>query len=266
MDMSINAHQKQGPTRTAWVWFEGSTALKEGQGVCYNWDYTGVGATLADGRRFNRVELPSTTNAQHFAGVTVRPYSAHTGGRLIEIYLPGSVCNVYAKANCTIGVGLLTFDVTSGYEGYFRYEGLDGEGSCIPFQTVDRSDTAGLVFAKLCEGPPSGGVEVVQLVDNTAWAAMVGGTTLIVGVACSTGSPTEEVLDGTIEGLRKKVEVITTAVTTHEAALDIENNDGITLAGGALASCALGAVGDQVVLKWSGGVWRNMASVGVTES
>jgi hypothetical protein len=185
---------------------------------------------------------------------------------LIEIYRPGSTCNIYSGANSTIGVGLLTFDVTSSYEGYFRYEGLRGEGSAIPLQTVDRSSTAGVCQALLLGGDPSGGVEVVQLVDNTAWVAMVGGTTLIVGAAMAVGSPTEEVLDGTIEGLRKKVEVITTAVTTNEAALDIENNDGITLAGGALASCALGAIGDQVVLQWSGGVWRNMASTGVTES
>ena len=262
---AINGHEKQSPTFSAWVWFGGSTALEEGQAVCYNYDY-GT-ATAKDGRRFNRVELPSTTNAQYFAGVAARKYAAHTGGQLIEIYLPGSVCNIYAKANCTLGTGLLTFDVTSSYQGYFRYEGLDGEGSAQPMQTVDRSSTAGLVFAKLQVGPPSGGVEVVQLVDDTAWVAMVGGTTLIVGVSAATGDCEEEIVDGTIEGLRKKIEVITTEVSTNNAKIHIENDDGRKSAGTYdLASVSLDSVGDQMVIQWIGGTWVLVSGSGMEEA
>jgi len=269
MDRSVNGPIDLQNRIVEYVWYESNAALKVGQAVCYNYDYTGDGATYAEASRYNRVETCSTTNAQHFAGVSEHAYSAKAGGQLIEINKPGSVCKILLgkDTSTVVGVGLLTFDVTTDYVGQFRYEGLDGAGSAQPLQTVtaDGASTA-TCLALLQEGPPSGGVEVVQIVANTAWVAMVGGTTLIIGVASGSSSPTEEVLDGTIEGLRKKVEVITTAITTNEAALDIENNDGITLAGGALASCALGAVGDQVVLKWSGGAWRNMASVGVTES
>jgi len=49
MNKSTNAPQKQAPVIPQWVWFEETTALKEGQGVCYNWDY-GTAET-ADGRR-----------------------------------------------------------------------------------------------------------------------------------------------------------------------------------------------------------------------
>jgi len=260
---AINGHEKQSPTFSAWVWFGGSTALEEGQAVCYNYDY-GT-ASAKDGRRFNRVELPSTTNAQYFAGVAARKYAAVTGGQLIEIYLPGSVCNIYAKASCTLGTGLLTFDVTTSYQGYFRYEGLDGEGSAQPMQTVDRSTDAGLVYAKLQVGPPSGGVEVVQLVDNTAFVMMVGGTSLLIGAACSTASPAEEIVDGTIEGLRKKVEIITTAVTSNEARIDIENDDGNEPADGTqdLDGLELGGVGDQCVLEWVAGSWNIRGANGV---
>ncbi|MCP4899990.1 MAG: hypothetical protein GY906_23730 [bacterium] len=267
---ALNAYEKKAPAIKKWVWFEGATALKAGQALCYNSDY-GT-ATVADGRRFSRVEVPSTTNARYFAGVVVEALAADTSRStskpaLIEIYAPGSVCPILIAGNTVLGTGSLTFDVTATFKGVFRYEGLDGEGTADILQTVTyAADTAETCLAKLQEGPPSGGVEVVQLVDNTAFVMMVGGTSLLIGLAAGTGSPTEEILDGTIEGLRKKVEVITTAVTTNEAGIDIENNDGITLAGGALASVALGAIGDQVVFKWQGGVWRNMASVGGTES
>ncbi|MHC4891431.1 MAG: hypothetical protein ACYTEO_18410, partial [Planctomycetota bacterium] len=150
--------------------------------------------------------------------------------------------------------------------GQFRRVGLPGRGSARPLQTVTYSDTALLCLCELMDGPESGLSEDVQLVDNTAWVAMVGGTTCIIGLAASTGSPTEEILDGTIEGLYKKVIVVDTAVTTNEAAVDIENNDGITLAGGALASVALGAVGDQWVGLWTGGKWRTIGATGETES
>jgi len=264
MDMSINAHQKKANTRSLWVWFEGATALKEGQAVCYNWDYGTDSA--ADARRYNRVELPSTTNAQHFAGVAARAYSAKSTGQLIEIFGPGSICSVYCKADCTIGVGLLTFDVTSSYEGWFRYEGLPGKGSARPLQTVDRSTDAGLVLCRLMEGPQSGGVEVVQLVDDTAFVMMVGGTSLLIGAACTTSSPAEEIVDGTIEGLLKKVEIITTAVTTNEARVNIENDDGNEPADGTqdLDGLELGAVGDQCVLEWAANSWNIRGANGCT--
>jgi len=265
LSQAINAPLKVGRTFSEWVWYASNAALNEGEAVCYNWDY-GTAASF-DGSRLNRVETPSTTNAQWFAGVAARAYSAVSGGQLIEIYKPGSVCNVWSGASTTIGVGLITFDVTSSYEGFFRYEGLEGRGSAIPLQTVDRSSTAGLCQALLLDGPESGGVEVVQLVDNTAFVMMVGGTSLLVGAACTVGSPSEEILDGTIEGLRKKVEIITTAVTSNEASVQIENDDGRQSDGSYdLAAVALGAIGDQITLVWRGAQWILTSNVGGTES
>ena len=267
VDVSVNGPTTLKNTISKWVWFESEVALEEGEAVCYNWDYTGDGATYSDARRRNNVETPSTTNAQHFAGVAARAYSAKTGGRLIEIYVPGSVCNIRlgSATDTTIGVGLLTFDVTAAYVGQFRYEGLGGEGSAQPLQTIANDGSTATCLAKLQTGPPSGGVEVVQIVDDTAWVAMVGGTTLIIGAVCGGGAAEETIVDGTIEGLRKKVEVITTAVTGNEAIVNVAGGDGITLAGGALATLTLGAIGDQVVLDWAGACWRNAASVGVAE-
>jgi len=265
-DVSVNGPTKLAPTISKWVWYESNAALKQGEAVCYNFDY-GTG-TDSDARRYNHVETPSTTNAQWFAGVAARAYSAKSGGQLIEIYVPGSVCLIRlgaAAASTTVGVGLVTFDVTSGYEGYFRYEGLPGEGSAVPLEETT-TGTNQTCLAKLQTGPPSGGVEVVQIVDDTAFVAMVGGTTLLVGAVCGTGAAEEDIADGTIEGLRKKFEVITTAITTNEAVVNIAGDDGITLAGGALASLTFGAIGDQCVLAWTGGTWRNMASVGVVEA
>ncbi|GAG19484.1 unnamed protein product, partial [marine sediment metagenome] len=59
MDASLNGYEKQNNAKIGWVWFEGTTALLEGQGVCYNFDY-GTAPGSADGRRYNRVELPAT--------------------------------------------------------------------------------------------------------------------------------------------------------------------------------------------------------------
>jgi hypothetical protein len=263
-NQSINGPLDLGKLNIEYVWYSSNAALSEGEAVCYNSDY-GT-ATTAEASRLNRVETPSTSNAQFFAGVAAANYSAKSAGQMIKIYTPGSVCNVLVGASTVINVSYLTFDVTAATVGQFRRVGLPGRGSARPLQTVTYSATALTCLCYLMEGEESGGSEDVQLVDNTAWVAMVGGTTNIIGVAASTGSPTEEILDGTIEGLRKKVIVVDTAVTSNEAAVDIENNDGITLAGGALASVALGAVGDQWVGLWTGGKWRTMGATGETES
>jgi hypothetical protein len=254
---AINAHEKQADAISKFVWFEGSTALLEGQAVCYNWDF-GT-ASASDARRFSKVEVPSTTNAQWFAGVCARPYSANTGGQMIEIYVPGSVCNVLSGANTTIGVGRLTFEITAvtATNGSFRNEGMEGEGSCIPLQTVDRSSTDGLCLVKLDPpGRPSGGFETVQLVDNTAFVAMVGGTTGIVGATLGTGDATETLADGAIAGLRKKFKCITTEIATNDAVITVTTGRSHALADSALASVTFAGastcLNTSVTLEWDG--------------
>jgi len=260
---AINAYEKKPYAKSAWVWYENSngntTALNEGEAVCYDQDY-GT-ATAYDGRRLNRVETPDTTNAQYFAGVASRAYAATTGGQFIEIYLPGSVCNIWlnAPATSTINVSFFTFDVTSSYEGFFRYEGLPGVGSAIPLQTVDRSSTAGLCMAKLMEGEESGGVEVVPLVDNDAIGTlMIGGSTLVTGSVIGTGNCTYTLADATSVGLRKKFKVITAEVATSDLVITVTNGRTSALADSALASVTFPDSGTtlntEITLEW-GGAW-----------
>ncbi len=259
---ALNAYEKQCSAVSQHVWFMGTGALLEGQAVCFNWDFGTAGD--ADCRRFNRVEPPSITNAQFFAGVAARDYSANANGatrpQLIEIYGPGSLCNVLgisSAGDTVIGVGRLTFEITSAVatNGTFRYSGLAGEGSCIPMQTQDVSDEQ-LILALLDPpGLPSGGLQVVQAVDETALAGvMVGGTTLITGAALSTNDATYVLADGTRDGLRKKFKVITTEVTTNDVVITVTTGRSHALADTGLATViwagASTTVDMQVTLEW----------------
>jgi len=252
---ALNAPTKKARTFSEWVWFESATALHEGQAVCYNWDY-GT-ATDFDARRYNHVEPPTSLNAQYFAGVAARDYTAVTGGQLIEVYLPGSVCNIYVAVTTVKGAGIFTFDVTSGFAGQFRYEGLEGEGSAQPMQTTTYVATAQLCMALLQKGPPSGGVEVVDIVDNDAIGVlMIGGTTLVTGATIGAGHCTYTLADGARENIRKKFGVITTEIATNNLvitvttgrvdALDDANLSSVTFAG------ASTTVGTKINLAWNG--------------
>ena len=265
MDTSINGYVKQTPTNVLWVWFEGSTALKEGQGVCYNFDY-GT-ATAADGRRVNRVELPSTTNARYFAGVSARYYSAKTGGQFIEVYGPGSTCNVLVGASVTLGSGIITCQAGGTDAGVFTYAGFEGEGSAVPLQTVDGSSTDKLCLAKLQVGQPSGLVEALAVVDNDAVVPMVGGVTYIVGSDITGGNCTATLADGTISGIRKAFNVAV-AVSTSDFVLTVtsgeqrvKTTDGAVVA---LASATFDAQGEKILLEWQDGVWKELYSSGAT--
>jgi len=253
VDFSINAHQKAGRVYAEWVWFEGATALKEGQGVCYNWDY-GT-ATDADARRYNRVELPSQTNNRHFAGVAARDYAAKTGGQLIEIYRPGSVCKILAKANVTIGVGILTCEAAGTYAGYFRYAGFQGEGSATPLQTVDRSTTAGTVLAVLQTGLPSGLVEVPTLAPaGGAKVFMVGGVTIFDTAVDLAANITFTLADSTIPGLRKMFKSMAALATSDVVITVTSGKQGLGNADptAALATITIDADDEECCLEWYG--------------
>ena|GEM_PF-1878503 len=272
IDRSINAHEKQSQGAVACVWFGGSTALLEGQGVCYNWDYGTAAA--ADGRRLNRVELPTILNARWFAGVASRKYSAKSGGQLIEIYLPGSLCNVLSKASTTIGVGRLTCEAGGTYAGYFRLAGFPGQGSCVPMQTYDRSTTAGKCQALLEEGQQSGLVEVVSanaddLLDGGATTFMVGGVSYVDTDISTGGDATFTLADGVLPGQRKAFvcqkaqtnDVAITVTSGIEGVANADPSDG-------LSSIKLDADLEEVTLEWpafdTSGVWVVLHAVGAT--
>lgn len=259
---ALNAYEKQSPSRTTHVWFMGTGALLEGQAVCFNWDF-GT-ATAEDGRRGNRVEPPTAANSLYFAGVAARDYSANSAGatrpQMIEIYEPGSYCNVLSKASTTIGVARLTFEITAvvGTNGTFIHEGLEGEGSCVPLQTIDRSSTAGLCFVLLDRpGRPSGGFESVQMVDNTAFVAMSHGTTGLIGATLGAGDAIETLIAGTVVGQRKRFIVIDTEVATNDIVVTITNGRSAALADTSLETVTFAGastvLGTSITLEWQGG-------------
>jgi len=142
---SVDGHIKQGRPILAMVWYEGTDALYEGEGLCYNTDY-GT-ATDADGRRCNRVERPTASTNSAFAGVAARNYSASSVGRFVEIFEPGSKCvPVALGVDTVIDTGLITFTVSGRYDvgvktglktdaGRFYTGKFRGRGSAIPRQT-----------------------------------------------------------------------------------------------------------------------------------
>ncbi len=146
MDMSVNGPQKMGNLIIEEVWYEGADALYEGEGVCYNTDY-GTAANF-DGRRCNRVERPSASNSQAFAGVCERDYSAKAAGQRIRIAVPGSKgANIALAVDTVLDTGLLSFTVAGRYDkgatdglqteaGRFYTGKYKGRGSAIPRQTV----------------------------------------------------------------------------------------------------------------------------------
>ena len=245
-DRSINAYQKKGNTISAWVWYEGVDALKEGQGVCYNWDY-GVAASV-DARRYNRVELPTILNAPHFAGVSAMAHAASATGQLIEIYIPGSVCPVLTKKSLTIGVGRVTCQAGGTLAGYFTAEGFEGKGSAVPLQTLDTSTTAATTLCVLEEGPQSGLQEILTATAGGATVCMVGGVTHFAAATPATDA-TFTVANGTKGGVKKKF-VIDGTQTTNNVVITV---NGIRVDGStALVTDTMDTTAEELTLEWWG--------------
>ena len=157
MDNTVNGYIDQIDGPVASLWFAGSTAVKEGQGFCYNWDY-GT-ATASEPKRGRYIEVPTITNSDFFAGVAKSEYPAVSGGQFIEIYLPGAVCNVWVTVDTVIGVGTVTFQMAGANAGLFTSAiGLCGRGTAQPLQTVT-AGTGAVCLARLQDGPESGGQE-----------------------------------------------------------------------------------------------------------
>lgn len=133
MSTSNTTIYKRGKYIKSRVYFTGSTAIREGQGLCYDRD-RGT-ASDADDSRTAYVELPSTTNNLHFAGVAVTSYPARSGGQWISIYEPGSHCLVSIGTNTTIDSTILTCSCGTGDAGRFTEGGFLGRGSAIALQT-----------------------------------------------------------------------------------------------------------------------------------
>ena len=128
------------------VWFTGTSALRKGQGVVWVAD-SGTAANV-DGNRGYRVQLPTSGSyALHFAGVVCESHSANAAGQSIDIWLPGSVCEVAAIVDTTINSGIVNCLVSSdsGLAGLFYNGGFAGRGAAIPLQTVTGNVTGSSV-------------------------------------------------------------------------------------------------------------------------
>jgi len=183
VDVSVNGHEKLAQGIKQSVWYEGTDALFQGEGVCYNTDY-GT-ATEADARRGHRVERPTVSNNTAFAGVAVADYSASSTGRAIEIYVPGSKSVPVALAVDTVlDTGLISFTAAGRYNkqatdgllteaGRFYTGHYLGRGTAVPRQTVtavlEASMTGGWLLA-------ADGVTLTV----TATAGLVAGDTIVI--------------------------------------------------------------------------------------
>ena len=271
---AINAHIKQSSTISEFVWFNGDVALKEGQGVCYEWDYEQDSAvatkddTVYDARRRNRVKIPTILNSQFFAGVAARPYAATTGGQFIEIFLPGSTCNVWSTVSNTIGVGRTTCQAGAGIAaaGYFTLTGFVGRGSAIPLQTIDRS-TPGLCMAYLEDGEESGLVENITDyagAEAEAKVYMVGGVSYFGG-STATGAKTFVLADGTKVDQRKGF--VVRSSFSSEALTISPTSPGVKLDGStANTTIVMETILDFTILEWGGlgtnALWNTKHQVG----
>jgi len=264
---AINSHEKAFSVVSERVWFAASTALKEGHGLCYNWD---VGtATAADGRRGNHVELPTILNAPYFAGVADKVYAARTGGQFITINRPGSFCNVWSAVSNTIGTTLSTCEAGTGGNGagFFGREGFQGKGSFTPLQTIDRSSTAGVCFGYLQEGPQSGLIEEVTPVDNSAIVLMVGGVSHLLAATLTNGDATFVLADGTFLGQKKGFHTVGTQ-TTNNVVITITSGQQNVDANTAYATWTTDTVAEETYVEWYGvsadGVWVEQLTLGGT--
>jgi hypothetical protein len=160
--MNVNGPLDVAPVRQKDVWFtgNGSTAqtVYKGQGVCYYFDY-GT-ATSTEVSRYNRVELPDSSNNAHFAGVLASGYTVPAGGCVVTIYEPGSVCEVLTLSGeaATIGSSVLQFNYGDNF-GLFTAETDDGIGCATALRTVSDAGANQLCLSVLQEGLQSGGVD-----------------------------------------------------------------------------------------------------------
>lgn len=176
MNYSANAPTADHVAISAWVWYEGTDALREGEALCYNTDF-GT-ATERNRRRNNHVERPSAANNYAFAGVAARDYSASPTGRFIEIYVPGSRgVNIALGVDTVLDGGILTFVAGAGgsHRGRFHTGKFTGRGSAVPRQTV----TA--LKASSFTGGWSLGTDGISLTITSTEGLAVGDTVVLLG-------------------------------------------------------------------------------------
>ncbi len=110
------------------------------------------------------------------------------------------------------------------------------------------------VLAYLYDGPETGLIEWIPLVDNAAAQFMVSGCTHVLGgITPSTGDSIATLADGTFPGQTKAI-VLSGTITTHDYLVTCTSAiqpDGTT----ALATLEFDAAADAVLLTWFSSKW-----------
>lgn len=275
-------------TKTKRVYLRSGTAY-EGHAVCYRWQAVGVTAEndsvaalgtaithWCDARQV-MVDLPDYFNNLNFAGVVAKESDGVTGPDWITIHVPGSVCNIYTQAIASVGPlascnngQMLTFGFaldSSGVltnQGDFMGQGFPGEGSAY---VLAEGVASGLIMAKLCEGPPSGGYEEIAAVTATDMTAsvIVGGVVAFVSAALDTGICSINIVDGQYIGQRSAFKYTFTAACENTIELVPASNiyvagtSGVlatgTVAMGVMSTITFDANTDFALLEWAGANW-----------
>lgn len=261
-------YENQSKLIPRWVFFTGSTALVEGQGVCYNHDYltteTGETATDPFGKRDKVVEAVGTSNNQSFAGVCTANYAAKTGGQWILINEPGSFCYVRTtETSLTLGDKIfLGCAIDDTYNGYFQSTGASkGRGMFRVMQTIS---AAGLVFGELMTGDESGLIQnVVLAAEGGAITAPAAGAAVIVdGSAVVTDHATFTLADGTFIGQRTLILISKTVGTSKNLVVTVTN--GLKIDDTALSTLTFNTAGEMALLEWTGSKHKVISTLGTT--
>ena len=112
--MTGQSHHKQAPSiKIREVFLPDNVAIKRGEGLCYKVDWTNdqYAATDKAYQRGRTVVRATPTYAGHFAGVACQDYEAKLGGQNIQIFEPGSECEIWC-----LGASPLSTSVTPGMQ------------------------------------------------------------------------------------------------------------------------------------------------------
>ncbi len=146
------------------------------------------GAQTYDARIFV-VERPASGNLHQFAG-TILSLGDHSGadGDKIRIAIPnGAVVPVYTDANCTLDSTILGPSTGGDHYSISTGDG-DPRAAAVAMETVDRSDTNGLVWARVfaVENALSKYLEPTRaVVSGYAYGFSVNGDAVLTGTAAS---------------------------------------------------------------------------------